>query len=455
MVTGAPLAEEGTFESTGLPELFVRIWRWSFTGTLRIDYRKLLRIITFKEGNLLGITTDHVEDSVEEFIRRSGKLSPDQVGAVLERKAMDEETTTAFVRSGLLTAREAEEILRTQIVTVLSSLLSVGVDGHYVIQSSKIEWEGPVFPAASILLDAVIQCPDRHWIADRLSMETVLELAAESGAATSVAREEDAPLLRLADGSRTVEEICRSSSRDNFFVCKFLYGMELLGALQRKLPASERKKGRRLLIRKEEGAASVSDSPTSVLDALAARRPTPRPRVRPLLLWALFAVLLVGIGVVTGTRWRTPSQPPQPKQPTFFDQGAGKKPPAKSSPQTQEAVPQVQLDPTYAAVQAGEIDTAVALSRERLLKAGLNLYSIVLEIDCQTGSVQEAYRAASGSSSLFILSTIHRGSKCYSVCWGLYRTWIEAQQDTQRLPPYFRSQGGHKIVLLADLLVSD
>ncbi len=453
--SGSLLVEDGNFESLGLPDLLVRVWKWSFSGSVRIDHRKVLRILTFKDGQILGVSTDRTEDSIEEFIRRSGRLSPEQMAAALERKSLEEDTAIAFVRSGLLTARESDEIVRQRIVEILTSILAMGADGTYKVQPSKIEWEGPTFQTSTVLLDAILACSDRHWIADRLPMESVLQMVADPGGALALAPEDAAPLLRLADGENSVEDICRSSSRDNFFVCKFLYAMELLGALQRVQPLSEKKRGRRLIVRKEDGSAdALADQPTDVLDSLAARH---APRRRPRLA-APLVILLVLVGVAAAYWWRRsrlPAPPPKPNPPTFFaeEPPEGKQEPVAS--QTQQTQPAKVIDPAYAAIQGGDVDTAVAISRERLLKAGLNLYSIVLETDCLASSVQDAYRQASADPALFVVATMYRGRKCYNVCWGLYRTWMEAQTDSRNLPQYFRNQGGHKIVLLADLLVSD
>lgn len=454
--TGSLLVEDGNFESLGLPDLLVRVWKWSFSGSVRIDHRKVLRILTFKDGDILGVSTDRTEDSIEEFIRRSGRLSPEQMAAALERKSLEEDTAIAFVRSGLLTAREADEIVRQRIVEILTSILAMGADGTYKVQPSKIEWEGPTFQTSTVLLDAILACTDRHWIADRLPMESVLQMVADPGGALALAPEDAAPILRLTDGENSVEDICRSSSRDNFFVCKFLYAMELLGALQRMQPLSEKKRGRRLIVRKEDGTGtSLADQPTDVLDSLAARH---APHRRPRLAAPLVILLLIAVGAAAAYWWRRtrlPAPPPPPNPPTFFAQA----PPGRKSdpvaPQTQQTQPAAVIDPAYAAIQAGDMDTAVALSRERLLKAGLNLYSIVLETDCLPSSVEDAYRQASADPALFVVATMYRGKKCYNVCWGLYRTWMEAQTDSRNLPQYFRNQGGHKIVLLADLLVSD
>lgn len=458
-LAGGSLAEEGAFDEITLPEIIVRIWKWNFSGGLRVDHRKVLRIITFKDGNVVGLTSDNSEESLDEYIRRSGKLSPDQISALIERKPIEQDMAAAFVESGLLSARECEQIQRLQLVSVMASMLSAGADGRYKVQPSRIEWEGPIQPTPALLLDALMACEDRHWISERLPMDALFEPGAGGGTSASYVPAEAMPILRLADGEHSVEDICRSSSRENFFVCKLLYGLELLGVVQRRSPASDKKRGRRLLARKEsDGSADSLDParPTTVLESLAAQQGISST------FWqrAIISATLVAAATAGYLIYRYLSaggdelQQPPP-QPTFFSNGA---PPPQTqpapAPETQPT-PAEPVDPAVAAVRAGDIDTAAAISQDRLLRAGLNLYTTVLEIDCQAASVQEAYIVADESAALFVLPTIHNGRKCYNVCWGLYKTWVEAQKDSTNMPRYFREQGGHKVVRLADLLVTD
>ncbi len=448
------ISEQGSFDSTTLGDLLARIWKWRFTGSLRVDYRKSMRILTFKEGDVVGITSDRREDSIDEYIRRSGALSEEQIATVLERKPLEQETATAFTESGMLTAKEWGEITKRQIVTVMASMLPAGADARYLIQPSRIEWNGPTFPIPEILLATIMACEDRHWIAEKLGMEIILDPGVPLDATLLQPYAEAVRLLNLADGEQSVEDICRSSSQDNFFVCKFLYALEILGALLRRQDPSERKKGRRLLIRKEEPPAS-GHTPFPLLESLAAKQ---RRYLRPL--WFAGSLIAIAGLLVTAAffyhRWRNRPTPPTPeatvKAPTFFAETQ-----PGSSPQTApQSQPEAKVvDPLVAAARGGDIDLAATISRERLLKAGLNFYVIVLEIDCLPKSVQEAFLAGHESSSLFVISTMYRGRKCYNVCWGLYRAWTVAQNDTAHLPEYFRRQGGYKVVLLADLLVTD
>ncbi|MEW6366279.1 MAG: DUF4388 domain-containing protein [Acidobacteriota bacterium] len=469
--------EQGSFEGAGLPALLLRIWNSRFTGALKFDQPNSMRIITFKDGNLVGLTSDRVEDTIEEFLRASGKLSEDQISAVLDRKPVEEDAGTAFVRSGLLTPREWEGIANAQMVSVIASMLPLSAVGQYRLQPSRIEWEGPAFAAPAVLIDSVMQCEDRHWIAKMLPMDAVLALETIGGDALSTsisyAPEELQPLVQLVDGERTVEEICRNSSQDNFNVCKFLYAMELAGALRRMMP-DELSRTVKLPFKAAAAVAAGTSGPsTGAGPAAESREATVQRSIsflaneeeaartahrrRHLSLPVLLVILVGALAVVAGVLYwvRGPTlrrEPVRTEAPSFFQEP--QLPQTQPVPQTQEAAGE-ELDPLLAAVGSGEIDRAVDISRERLLKAGLNYYTVVLETDCETRSVQTAFENGDSSPSLFVLSTLFKGRKCYNVCWGLYRTSKDARREAGSLPRYFRTQGGHKIVLLADLLVTD
>jgi len=450
------IKEQGSFEQSSLSDLLVHIWDWHYTGRVRLDSGKAMRILVFKEGCIVGLTSDQIEEALEEFVRRTGSLSGEQIDTILDRKPPEQDLPAAFIQSGLLSVRECSEIVRKQIITVVAALLPSGGDVRYMIMPSRIEWEGPAFPVPEILLAAFMSCEDRHWVAERLGMDVVYEPGTPLESSLLVPYPELRNILRWTDGLHTVEDICRSSSLDNFSVCRFLYSIELMGGIRRRIPGPVEPEPASPPVKPVESTPPPAEPPSPILVSFSQPPPTRSRKV----FWVTAAIgLLVAVTIgtwVCNRRWRIPAPPLQEAPqtaPTFFSESSPADGPKEEVPQTQTA--DVNLDPLIAAVRAGDLDTATDISRSRLLKAGLNLYVIVLEIDCLPQSVQQAFAAGEDSPRMFVTTTFFQGRRCYNVCWGLYQNRKKALGDTANLPEHFRRQGGHRVVQLADLLVTD
>ncbi|NQU27580.1 MAG: hypothetical protein HQ528_04765, partial [Candidatus Marinimicrobia bacterium] len=69
-------------------------------------------------------------------------------------------------------------------------------------------------------------------------------------------------------------------------------------------------------------------------------------------------------------------------------------------------------------------------------------YTIKLLVACQTGSVNEAYRALNQAEDFFILPKSVKGDECFAICWGDFTSKRDAKKRLKEVPEWFSRSGG-------------
>lgn len=99
------------------------------------------------------------------------------------------------------------------------------------------------------------------------------------------------------------------------------------------------------------------------------------------------------------------------------------------------------------AYAAGDFRSAGEIWRRAILDARVT-HSILLEMDCQKGSVRNAYRQTAAKEDFFLLNRTSRdGRGCWLVLWGRYRSAEEAALGMELVPEYFLTQSNPPSVI--------
>lgn len=114
--------------------------------------------------------------------------------------------------------------------------------------------------------------------------------------------------------------------------------------------------------------------------------------------------------------------------------------PPRSVPATPKgaAGEQKTADP-WSLFQAGRYQAAGRRWADRMRAEGIR-YSILLELDCQVESVQEAARQFADPRDFFILNRRRGERNCFLVMWGRFRDQASADSVYQSVPEYFLKQ---------------
>ncbi len=100
-------------------------------------------------------------------------------------------------------------------------------------------------------------------------------------------------------------------------------------------------------------------------------------------------------------------------------------------------------------IKEGKISFA-AQKYEQYLKQYRVNFTILLEVDCLLESVKNAYKQADFSPKMMIVRKNIKKRKCYAVLWGVFKDRKSAEKEMEKIPLYFKRQGGIRIIKVKD-----
>jgi len=234
---GGVMLEGGILEFN-LVERLIEMWRDRFTGAIRFENDGIIKIIYFKDGEVLSASTNDRADSVDEILMRAGKVSREHVKQALAKRKESETLGDALLNLGFITRKELTWGRRVQAINVIRSVGEWGA-GTFTIVADYLpkREEGTIFPLPQLIVELIVTDPDRNKF----------EKALESGSAVfekspdydksfrQLGLNEDAEaVMAQVDGQRSASEVASVSRQDAFNSFKLLHALSLLGILKRK-----------------------------------------------------------------------------------------------------------------------------------------------------------------------------------------------------------------------------
>lgn len=231
---------EGELQEIDLFRHLLELGEARFTGAIRFEHDAIIKILYFKEGEVLSASTNDRADSVDEILLRAGKVSRDHIRQALGRRKENETLGDALLGLGFITRKELAWARRAQIVGIVRSIQQWPAGGFQVVQDylPKRE-EGTSFHLPQILLELVVTDPDRAAVERLVEGGTVVFTKPGNFRERfeRLALNEDADAIaEKIDGERTAAEIAASSGLETFAVYKLLLALEKLGLLRSSRP---------------------------------------------------------------------------------------------------------------------------------------------------------------------------------------------------------------------------
>ena len=248
------MALQGTIKDFGLADIFQLIGIQRKTGILTLDNGLDAVTVKFVDGNVVGsdTRTSSVEERLGHVLVRSGRITPEQLDSALRaQKKTLQRLGHVLVKSGAIQPEDLIEALRVQSLQIVYRLFR-WQDGKYHFQSSdRVEYDEQHFEPISsetILMEGARMIDEWPIIRRRIKSDEMVLRPTEAALKLQVgidgmdrdippaaaAADPTAPTLspgeleviRLVDGSRTVEEITDNSTLGEFDTHRIL--MELL-----------------------------------------------------------------------------------------------------------------------------------------------------------------------------------------------------------------------------------
>lgn len=229
------MKQEGSIGETPLLDQVLELGQEKFTGALRFENDAIIKIIYFKDGDVLSASTNDRLDSVDEILLRAGKLTREHIKQSLGKRKETETLGDAMLALGFITKKELTWARRAQVIGILRSIDGWS-SGSWSIVTDYLpkREEGTIFRLHQLLLEMLVTDPDRERVERQLDGGAMIlqKMPGFDAAYASLNLNEEADsIVALIDGRQTASEIAARSSRDVFNVFKLLNALHLLGLL--------------------------------------------------------------------------------------------------------------------------------------------------------------------------------------------------------------------------------
>lgn len=226
---------EGEIWELELIPRLIELGSQSFTGALRFENDSVIKIVYFKEGNILSASTNDRADSIDEILLRSGKVTRDHVKQALSKRKETETLGDALLGLGFIAKRELAWARRVQLIGILRSI-GEWQTGSFTIVADYLpkREEGTAFALPQIVLELILTDQDRSKYEKALESGAAVfrksESFGDSFAALGLNQEAETITARI-DGVLSAAEIASESGSDAFNVYKLLNALNLLGLI--------------------------------------------------------------------------------------------------------------------------------------------------------------------------------------------------------------------------------
>jgi len=229
---------EGEIGEINVIERLVELGREGFTGAVRFENDGIIKIIYFKNGDVLSASTNDRSDSVDEILLRANKVTREHVKQALSRRKENETLGDALLGLGFITRKELSWARRVQVIGAIRSIAAWGAGTYNIVADylPKRE-EGTLFPLQQLIAELIVTDNDRAKVERALDGgNAVFARGADFDEQFSKLslNEEAEQIVTFVDGSRNSAEIAVAAGKDAFNVYKLLLALSTIGVLTRK-----------------------------------------------------------------------------------------------------------------------------------------------------------------------------------------------------------------------------
>jgi hypothetical protein len=245
----------GDLSQTALPEILYTIDRFQVPGVIEASREGVTKKVFIKEGNVVHATSSDREDSLGNYLQRSGVLSPEIFAETMaEREKTNKRYGVLLIERGVLSPGEIYRAVRKQIEAIVWSLF-YWHDGGVIFSIGDFREPDTVkiqLPMRQVILQGIKRAPNAKAMVARLGRkETVFEPCYRIEDLIELALDTDEyRLLNLVDGRRSLFEVCTQGPHGAAENGKVMYAFQVLQLVRAMVGAAEPE-------RREEGVAGT------------------------------------------------------------------------------------------------------------------------------------------------------------------------------------------------------
>ncbi|MBN2541350.1 DUF4388 domain-containing protein, partial [bacterium] len=217
------------------------------TGTLFVSRGDITKEIYFKEGNVIYATSSAEEDMLENVILKKNMISQEQLNECKKVQEMTQQNlASTLVYLNLLPKDQIAALVKSQVEEIIYDIFD-WIDGEFEFRENELpdtEYMISALNTMNILMEGTRRLDEWTQIRNKMpSGNTVLSLSPKAFSQHEDVKlnAEEAQVLSLLDGERSIEEIREKSVLGELATSRAIYGLLMAGFVQ-KLGKKESKK---------------------------------------------------------------------------------------------------------------------------------------------------------------------------------------------------------------------
>ncbi len=230
---------QGNLKSLSFPDLLQLLTMGKKTGTLKIVHGDKLKEIYLKEGHIIYATSLSAEDMLENILLKKGKITREELAKAKQvQQITGKGLPSTLVYLNLMPKEEVSELVRAQVEEIVFSLFS-WAEGDFSFEDGKLpdtDYMVTALNTMNILMEGTRRIDEWARIRKNLPPEnTVLRIVPTVFSQQTEIRltPEEAQVLSLIDGDRSIEEIKEKSPADELTTSKAVYSLLMSGFVQK------------------------------------------------------------------------------------------------------------------------------------------------------------------------------------------------------------------------------
>jgi hypothetical protein len=231
----------GELGQTALPEMLYTIYQHRVPGMIECRRDEILKRVYLRDGAVTCATSTDRQDSLGMFLRETKRISAEQFTLTdrIRSATPEKRHGELLIEHGVLSPAQLYEAIQEQIRSVVWSLFS-WEEGEVTFSIGDFEETDMVriyLPMRQVILQGVKRVPDAKALVARLGRkETVFEPIWRTEDLIEVAMDEpELKLLRLADGKRSLYDICTSGPFSPAENARLVYAFHVLRLVRRRV----------------------------------------------------------------------------------------------------------------------------------------------------------------------------------------------------------------------------
>jgi Domain of unknown function (DUF4388) len=221
---------KGSLSDTSLIEILKDAAQSGLTGMIRLENAPVIKVIYFNQGTISFASSNDKADRLTEVLKRSGKLTPEQVQDAQTRLKPNVSLGKTLLELGYVSAKDLLWGAHAQVDGIIHHLLFWNQGKYQVFEGTlPQEMVHLNLPVASMIFQGITKTQNREWILQHIgSPDAVYVLASDFQEQNQKLNLPVSDFVLRLNGQSSLHEIAESSDLDTFEICKTVVALEYL-----------------------------------------------------------------------------------------------------------------------------------------------------------------------------------------------------------------------------------